>query len=83
MVSAFIKNSREIQIKLKQFKGYDKRNTGHSTLVLFKHQGAVGTILLITRCRMVAVDTENMGLNIIRKWYKKFMIDWMEESKIL
>lgn len=34
---------------------------------------------------MVAIDTENMGLNnIIRKWYKKFMIDWMESSpKIL
>lgn len=27
---------------------------------------------------MVAVDTENMGLNnIIRKWYKKFMMAWI------
>lgn len=40
---------------------------------------------IITHSKMVAVDTENMGLNnIIRKWYKKFTMAWIEESsKIL
>lgn len=42
---ALERNTNKIKM---QFKGYNRRNTGHckNKLVLFKHQGAVGIILL-------------------------------------
>lgn len=46
-------------------------------------KSAVGIILWTAHSRMVAVDIRSMGLNnIIRKWYRKFMVDWMEKGGV-
>lgn len=38
---------------------------------------------MIAHSRMVAVDIRSMGLNnIIRKWYRKFMVDWMGKGGV-